>query len=382
MEGFVSASGLSFILWDARPEIFPDGPVPVRWYGLLFALGFFLGQIIISRIFRAEGKPEKDVDALTYYMIIATVLGARLGHCLFYEGDVYLRDPLRILKIWEGGLASHGAAFGIILAMFLYARSRPDQSWLWILDRVVIVVALGGACIRMGNLMNSEILGKPTSLPWGMVYVQPFEAALMKSEGSRIAGLHMEKAGADTLIGGRTCQPIDLSVRFFRDRLEGSSERAFIESTLPAIIEVSNGMENPEEKIRLEPRPRVIRSAYSAGGEKELRIRLYGVPRHPAMVYESLSCVLLFLFLYFYWKRRVGRVPEGRIFALFCVILFSLRFAYEFLKENQVAFESEMSLNLGQWLSIPLVAAGLALLFFGPRNRNRPAENPAAPTPE
>jgi phosphatidylglycerol:prolipoprotein diacylglycerol transferase len=381
MEGFISASGLSFILWDARPEIFPDGPVPVRWYGLLFALGFFLGQIIISRIFRAEGKPEKDVDALTYYMIIATVLGARLGHCLFYEGDVYLRDPLRILKIWEGGLASHGAAVGIILAMFLYARSRPDQSWLWILDRVVIVVALGGACIRMGNLMNSEILGKPSGLPWAMVFVQPFETALMKSEGTRIAGMEMEKAGPDTLIDGRIYQPIDLSLRFFRDRLEGSSERAFVESTLPAVIEVSNGTENPEEKIRLEPLPRVLYSGYNSRGEKELRIRLYGVPRHPAMVYESLSCLLLFLFLYAYWKRRVGRVPEGRIFALFCVILFSLRFAYEFLKENQVAFESEMSLNLGQWLSIPLVVAGLALLLFGPPARSLKTGNPSPAKP-
>ena len=168
-------TALSFILWEARPEIWPDGPVPLRWYGLMFAAAFALGQYIISYIFKRDGKSEKDVDSLTYHMIIGTILGARLGHCLFYQPDYYLSHPIEILKVWEGGLASHGATIGIVFAMWLYSRKHPNQSWLWILDRIVIVVALGGAFVRFGNLMNSEIIGKPTDLPWGFKFFRDYE---------------------------------------------------------------------------------------------------------------------------------------------------------------------------------------------------------------
>ncbi len=186
---------LNYITWDVSPQLFKIGNLEIRWYGLLFAMGFLIGQRILSHIFKKEGKPEKDVETLTAYMIIATIVGARLGHCLFYQPDVYLRSwegVLEIFKIWEGGLASHGAAVAILIALFIYTRyniiiqpfkgkfqitkqKRPGQSYFWILDRIVILVSLSGMLIRLGNLMNSEIFGKPTTLPWGFIFVRAGE---------------------------------------------------------------------------------------------------------------------------------------------------------------------------------------------------------------
>lgn len=168
------------IIWDVSPEIFSFGPFSlglfdlgpfsVRWYGLLFAASFVIGFQIMTWIFKIEKKSEKDLNDLVWYMILGTVLGARLGHCLFYNPAYYLSNPIEILKIWQGGLASHGAAVGILLAMYFYSKRKVGQSFLWILDRVVITVALAGSLIRLGNLFNSEIIGIPTDLPWAFVF--------------------------------------------------------------------------------------------------------------------------------------------------------------------------------------------------------------------
>ncbi len=162
---------LNYITWNVNPEIFHVGSLSVRWYGLLFALGFYFGYLIMARFFRKESVPIKELDRLTTYMVVGTIVGARLGHCLFYEPAYYLEHPLEILKIWEGGLASHGAAIGIILAIYLFSR-KSSQTFLWTLDRIVIVVALSGVLIRLGNLMNSEIFGKPADLPWAFVFIR------------------------------------------------------------------------------------------------------------------------------------------------------------------------------------------------------------------
>src|SRR6478609_5268454 len=168
----------SYIIWNASPDIFTlpipfiDKELTLRWYGLLFALGFLISQQILYYIFKKEGKPEKDVDTLTIYMVIATIIGARLGHVLFYEPERYLSNPVDILKIWEGGLASHGAAIGILFALWLYSRKKfVGQNYLQTLDRIVILVCLTGALIRFGNFFNSEILGKPTDNPLGIVFM-------------------------------------------------------------------------------------------------------------------------------------------------------------------------------------------------------------------
>ena len=160
------------ITWNVNPEIFRLGPFSIRWYGLLFALGFIIGFQIFTRFYKKENRNVDDLNDLLWYMILGTVLGARLGHCLFYNPEYYLSHPLEILMIWHGGLASHGAAIGILIALWLYSQKKPDQPYLWLLDRIVIVVALGGSFIRLGNLFNSEIIGKPTNADWGFVFTR------------------------------------------------------------------------------------------------------------------------------------------------------------------------------------------------------------------
>ncbi|MDY0201920.1 MAG: prolipoprotein diacylglyceryl transferase, partial [Tenuifilaceae bacterium] len=162
---------LSHIIWDVNPEIFSLGPLSIRYYGLLWAMSFLLGYMIFERIVKKESLPKDYLDTLTMYMVIGTIVGARLGHCLFYQPDYYLSNPLEILYIWKGGLASHGAAIGIILSLYLFSR-RTKRPLIYILDRIVITVALAGVLIRLGNLMNSEIYGIQTQLPWGFIFKQ------------------------------------------------------------------------------------------------------------------------------------------------------------------------------------------------------------------
>ena len=163
-------SYLSAFIWDTSPEIFSFGIITIRWYGLLFALTFIVGYQILTYIFKKENKQIKHLDSLAIYVAIGTAIGARLGHCLFYAPEYYLSNPIEILKIWEGGLASHGGAIGILIAIWLFQRKYKEFTMLWILDRLVIVVALGGLFIRTGNFFNSEIYGTPTDLPWAVVF--------------------------------------------------------------------------------------------------------------------------------------------------------------------------------------------------------------------
>jgi prolipoprotein diacylglyceryl transferase len=164
------------IPWDVNPEIFRIGSFAVRWYGLLFATGFLTGYFILLKIFKNEYLTDALLDKLTLYMALGVIIGARLGHCLIYEPEYYLSKPLEILKIWKGGLASHGGAAGILIVTGLFAW-QEKKDYFWVLDRVAIVVALAGFFIRMGNLMNSEIYGVETTLPWGFVFLRNGETA-------------------------------------------------------------------------------------------------------------------------------------------------------------------------------------------------------------
>jgi phosphatidylglycerol---prolipoprotein diacylglyceryl transferase len=163
------------IYWNVSPDIFSIGPITIRWYGLLFALSFLIGYQIMLLIFSKENKSENDLNDLVLYMILGTVIGARLGHCFFYNPEYYLSRPLEILQVWKGGLASHGAAIGILTAIYLYNRKKNSFSFLWLMDRIVITVALAGFFIRMGNFFNSEIVGKPTNAEWGVIFVRDLE---------------------------------------------------------------------------------------------------------------------------------------------------------------------------------------------------------------
>lgn len=158
------------ITWAPNPEIFSIGPLSVRYYGVLFALGFLIGYYIIDRMFKKEQIPELWLEKLFIYVMVATVIGARLGHVFFYGWEYYSQNPGDILKVWEGGLASHGGAIGILIALWFYSKKYTKQSMLWTLDRLVVPVALAAVFIRLGNLMNSEIVGSPTTMPWGFVF--------------------------------------------------------------------------------------------------------------------------------------------------------------------------------------------------------------------
>lgn len=180
---------LNYVVWNVNPEIFRIGSLSVRWYGLMWAVGILLALLVGQRLFKHEKLPEQWLDKLFFYAVIGGIVGARLGHCLFYEwellpqpvkflgitfkyGNYYLSHPLEILYIWRGGLASHGGALGILVAMYFYNKNVSKKGFLWVFDRLVIGVALTGACIRIGNLMNSEIYGTPTNLPWGFIFVR------------------------------------------------------------------------------------------------------------------------------------------------------------------------------------------------------------------
>jgi len=163
--------------WDIDPELFSLGPISIRWYGLAFASSFIFGFLLLRRIFRLEGRPVKNLEKLLVYVLIGTILGARLGHCFFYNPSYFLSNPIEILKVWKGGLASHGGGIGALIAIFLYSRNNPQSTgrltakpYLWLLDRIAIVAGLAGFFIRIGNLFNSEIIGTPTTLPWAFIF--------------------------------------------------------------------------------------------------------------------------------------------------------------------------------------------------------------------
>lgn len=269
---------LSYITWNASPDLFtiPEimglGPFTIRWYGLLFAAGFLIGQQIMVHVFKKEGKPLEDIDTLTLVMVASTVLGARIGHFLFYEPAVLFRNPLEVILPPYAGLASHGALVGILLGLWLYTRKRQStgQTFLWLTDRMCITVALGGAFIRFGNLMNSEIVGTVTDVPWAFLFMRNTEF-----------------------------------------------------------------------------------SQY---------------PRHPAQLYESITCLILFFILFAMWNQEKAATPRGKLIGVFLIWIFGLRFVYEFFKENQVSFEDALPFNMGQFLSIPAVLLGIYLLIQSRKN--------------
>ncbi len=265
-----------YIIWDVDPDIVRIGSWPVRWYGVLFAVGFLIGVQIMTYILRTEKKPQTDIDPLLVTMVVSTIVGARLGHFLFYEPAMFLRNPLQIVTPPFAGLASHGGVIGILIGLWIYSRRKSSratgQTFLWVADRMCIPAALTGAFIRFGNLMNSEIVGKPSDQPWAFVF-------LRNHEFSQVA-------------------------------------------------------------------------------------------RHPAQLYESLSYLALFVGLVWYWRMYRTRSVPGTMLGIALIWMFSLRFLWEFFKENQVAFEDSMGLNMGQLLSVPAILVGLVLLL---RNAVRPA---------
>lgn len=260
---------LNYIIWNTDPVLI-ESFVTIRWYGLMFAIGFLLGYNIVAKMFKREGVPEKWLGILLIWVMGATLIGARLGHVFFYEWDHYSQNPLDILKIWEGGLASHGGTIAIILAVILFSIFTTKRSPMWTFDRLVIAIALVGGLIRIGNLMNSEIFGHATTLPWGFMFIRSREW--------------------HELYEGQAC--------------------------------------------------------------------------HPTQLYEAFCYFALFaLLMCMYWKKNAGERP-GLIFGVFFIGIFLPRFLIEFIKNDQVAFEADMTLNMGQLLSIPFIVAGIIMVIW------------------
>jgi prolipoprotein diacylglyceryl transferase len=166
----------AFITWTADPDIFTIGTYEFRWYTLSFAIGFYVGFQIVSRMWKNENLKPEWIESLLFYTFFGTLIGARLGHCLFYAPAYYLSNPLEILKMWEGGLASHGGTLGIIIAVYIYSRRVTHKDMLWTFDKLVVPTGLVAALIRLGNLMNHEIYGHPTDLPWGFRFIENLHA--------------------------------------------------------------------------------------------------------------------------------------------------------------------------------------------------------------
>jgi len=365
---------ISYIIWNGSPEIFSMGSFALRWYGLLFALGFLISQQVLYYIFRKEGKPEKDVDTLTIYMVIATILGARLGHVIFYQPELFVTDPLSILLPFEfspfrvtgfTGLASHGGAFGILFALWLYSRkNKPGQSYIQVLDRIVIVVALTGALIRFGNFFNSEIIGLPSNNPFSIVFINKITEGIMDNKSgnnpAEVIKVEKDKALPE---GANGRVPINIYI-IFKKGATVSEITPFLEGDVKHFLRYYREFVDEPGALPLNYKLDV-----DTNGNYAAKINTFGVARHPAQLYESISCVILFIILFLMWNQHKENSPPGRIFGVFMIILWSLRFSYEYLKENQVDFENNLPLNMGQILSIPLILAGVVILIWSYRNQ-------------
>ena len=306
---------LAYLTWDLNPIIAHLGPLTPRWYGLFFMSGFVVGTFILTHIYRSERVSPRWVDVITIYMLVGTIVGARMGHVLFYEPEIITRQGiLEIFKVWHGGLASHGATIGILFACWLFSRNNKFD-YLWVLDRIVIVVGVGGALIRIGNFMNSEIVGHPSTAPWAVVFPRDAEHLLPAT------------------------------------------------SPLPAGAVLVQRQTEADGSVATRPAP--AGTPVTAGA-------LMAVPRHPTQLYEALYCVLLVSLLYYLWNRTKERTPRGLLFGLFVVLLFTQRFLGEFLKEAQVDFEKGHLLNQGQLLSIPMVLIGIWVLWRAGKNPENP----------
>ena len=275
---------LAAITWDVDPVIFEIFGRGIRWYGLFFALGLLiLGPMIEGRIWKREKLNPEWMNSLFVYVVLGTILGARLGHVLFYDPSYYLANPSKIFAVWEGGLASHGGTIGIIVAVWIYSRRVTKRSMLWTLDRLAVPTGLAAALIRLGNLMNSEIFGRPTDLPWGFVFPRASEFA-------------------------------------------GYAEKGL---TIPAC--------------------------------------------HPTQIYEAVAYLLVFaLCMYLYWGRDAARRYPGLILGYFLLGVFGFRLFVESIKNVQESWEiglvQHYGLNMGQFLSIPFILAGLGLIIYAYRH--------------
>lgn len=346
---------LMTITWAAERGI-ELGPLFLRYYQILFFIGFVVGFYLMKRYFQKAGVSQDVLDNLLIYTVLATIIGARLGHVFFYDWDYYSANPIEIFKPWKGGLASHGAAIVIPTVLYLFARRYKKElghSFLWLMDRVVITVALAGALIRLGNFANSEIYGEPDNGPMETVYLRPVMDNVEDYFSDKITSMEFVPTG-------NTLSTDSLELPEYQVIITPNSqvEQGALQSTLEVHLIPSFNLQKKDNRHLFIPE----NTELQANENGTYSFAAYGIPRAPSQLYESFGYAVIFILLFFLGER--GHLhKEGRIFGLFMLCIFGFRFAIEFIKANQKAFESSMTLNMGQWLSIPLIVAG-AFLFI------------------
>lgn len=334
------------------------GDYTLRMYQLMFLLSFILGFQILKSILKREGANDKWMDPLLTYSVVATVIGARLGHVLFYQPEYYLKHPLEILMVWKGGLASHGAAIAIIIAMYLFSKKVSKTPLLWILDRIVIVVALAATFIRIGNFTNSEIYGKIDNSAVETVFLYPAQEYFTSYYGSFFYDVSFEKTDQSFEQEG-VAYPIYTAT--FTTKENANVERIAQEIDVNIVRRLSS-LDSEEQNIL--PLPGAKAEVISPS---EIRVDLLGVPRYPTQLFEASAYLMIFIILVFLYLKTKKKFELGFLFGTFLTLLFGFRFFVEFYKANQVGFEDELTLNMGQILSIPLVLIGLYFVLTSPK---------------
>jgi phosphatidylglycerol:prolipoprotein diacylglycerol transferase len=348
---------LATIFWDF-PNHIPLFGFELRYYSLMFIISFILGQYGMQYMFKKENINPKLMDSLVYLMIGATIVGARLGHVLFWEWGYYKAHPGEILKVWKGGLASHGAAIAIIVALIFWSRRYAKKNPLWSLDRVVIVVALAGGFIRMGNWFNSEIYGAPANSVFETVFVEDGAQSVIRGFNPKeiqVENIELLPTGNTKTIDGLKMPELDLRLSYSPSDLSSSESVAQL---LPTILD----NQNPKDRNLRFIEGSVAKVRKSESGW-EASIKAYGIPRYPTQLFEAGAYWIIFVILALLYEKRNAGQKQGFLFGMFLVLVFGFRIFIENYKEIQEHFEEGMRLNLGQWLSVPLVAFGLFLIF-------------------
>lgn len=357
------------ITWDFPRGLPLFGELELRWYSLLFALGFILGFRIMLRYFKQEGIPDKVLDQMLVFSVAGTIIGARLGHVFFYDWDYYSQHLGEILKVWKGGLASHGAAVALIIAMYFFGKKLTPyfdgvsdyRRSLWALDRLVITVALAGCFIRLGNWTNSEIYGEIANSPVETVFVENIDEHIYRYYGNDISHVELKPTGEKVDTDSLTYPVYTLQLTF-SDALDAPAKQA------RAVRIAESNISGSLNSQRRDKRNAVVLSDARASinpATGQVEMPILGIPRWPTQIFEALGYLLIWIILRTLFLNENLRYRNGFIFGAFLVLIFAFRFFIEYLKANQSAFEVDMALNRGQQLSIPLVIIGLYYMFGG-----------------
>jgi prolipoprotein diacylglyceryl transferase len=364
-------------LWHPDIYLFENDVFSIRWYSLLFLSGFIIGRFIVVRSYKLEKGYDLTVDMQMIYMVLGTLIGSRMGHILFYEPEIVKRGYLELFFFWKSGLASHGAAIGILLGMATYCyrlkvkglkfhlvdRLRRGYDFFQVMDRMIIAVAIGCALIRMGNFVNSEIIGIPTDSDYGVLFVKPVEDRI-KGQLPFVDRVHFEETGV-FYAPGQTV--INTKIYFEHEPYKEQRIRNSIQKRLDYLLPRQG---NDYSHVINPWGSKLIHEFKRSPTQFVLEFESVGVYRHPAQLYESITYFLLGIFMFLIWQKHRIRLRPGSLLGFFFITAFMGRFLLEYVKENQVKNEfitinSELAigLNLGQALSIPFVVLGFYLLF-------------------